>query len=153
MRSRRAPAGRRRRRPGGSLPSILDDVPVDQAHHAVHRVEQVEQRVGEVARRLRVEGGQAGADLLVAEAVEELADHTLELVTVDAKTPLSEVAGTLKKNAISQVPVLDGERVCGIIAENDVLNHLLEKGHGDDAIDEDEAKAASLSRRRPSLKG
>lgn len=48
---------------------------------------------------------------------------------------VQDVIEMMKLHGISQLPVMDGERVVGVVAENDVLNHLLAKGHGNDPID------------------
>lgn len=48
---------------------------------------------------------------------------------------VQDVIEMMKLHGISQLPVMDGDRVVGVVAENDVLNHLLAKGHGNDPID------------------
>jgi cystathionine beta-synthase len=51
------------------------------------------------------------------------------IVTADKGATLREVISLLKEHGISQVPVLDGGgRLCGLVAEVDLLNHLLVKG-------------------------
>jgi cystathionine beta-synthase len=49
---------------------------------------------------------------------------------------VQDVIEMMKLHGISQLPVMDGERVVGVVAENDVLNHLLSRGHGNDPVDE-----------------
>lgn len=50
---------------------------------------------------------------------------TREVVTVDTKTPLREVAAVMAANGISGVPVLDETgRVSGIISEKDFLSRM-----------------------------
>ena len=49
---------------------------------------------------------------------------------------VQDVIEMMKLHGISQLPLMDGERVAGVVAENDVLNHLLARGHGDDPVDE-----------------
>jgi len=51
--------------------------------------------------------------------------NPLKLVTVPATMPLRQVALTLKQNAISQVPVVDGERLVGLLSESAILSHIL----------------------------
>ncbi len=72
----------------------------------------------------------------VADIMETVGAAKRGVFTTNLGKKVSDVIEMMKAHGISQVPVLDGERVCGIIAENDVLNHLLEKGHGDDTIDD-----------------
>jgi CBS domain-containing protein len=45
-------------------------------------------------------------------------------VTIQADAPVSEAARILKKNRISGMPVLDGERLVGIVSESDLLRLL-----------------------------
>lgn len=49
---------------------------------------------------------------------------------------VQDVIEMMKLHGISQLPVMDGDRVVGVVAENDVLNHLLAKGHGNNPVDE-----------------
>lgn len=49
---------------------------------------------------------------------------------------VQEVVNAMKEYGISQLPVLDGNRITGIISESTVLDHLLNKGNHDDAIDQ-----------------
>ncbi len=51
-----------------------------------------------------------------------------KLITVGAETTVREAVATLKQHGISQLPVLDANRRhCGIVAEIDLLNFLVEK--------------------------
>lgn len=51
------------------------------------------------------------------------------IITANKNATLREVIALLKEHGISQVPVLDsGGRLCGLVAEVDLLNHLLVKG-------------------------
>lgn len=51
------------------------------------------------------------------------------IITANKEATLREVIALLKEHGISQVPVLDaGGRLCGLVAEVDLLNHLLVKG-------------------------
>lgn len=45
-------------------------------------------------------------------------------VTVTVDATVSDVAGLLKKYRIGGLPVMDGERVSGIVTENDILSLL-----------------------------
>jgi cystathionine beta-synthase len=49
----------------------------------------------------------------------------MNLVTVEAATPLAGVVETLKKHDISQVPVISGGKCVGIVAESHILSHIL----------------------------
>lgn len=52
------------------------------------------------------------------------------LYTASPDMPIREVVETMKSHGISQLPVLDGTKVVGIINESDVLSHML-RGEGD----------------------
>jgi cystathionine beta-synthase len=57
-----------------------------------------------------------------------------KLITVTASTSVREAVSTLKQHGISQLPVLDENgRHCGIVAEIDLLNHLV--AHEGGALD------------------
>lgn len=56
--------------------------------------------------------------------------------TAQVGDTVEEVITQMKTYGISQVPVLDGQRVVGIINESTVLNHLLSGGEHGDAIDD-----------------
>jgi CBS domain-containing protein len=45
-------------------------------------------------------------------------------VTVQAESPVSEAALLLRKNKISGMPVLDGEKLVGVVSESDLLRLL-----------------------------
>lgn len=49
---------------------------------------------------------------------------------------IDDVIALMKTHDISQLPVLDGSRVVGIVNESTVLNHLLDKGQHGDKIDD-----------------
>jgi cystathionine beta-synthase len=54
-----------------------------------------------------------------------------KLITITSETTVREAVSTLKQHGISQLPVLDGNgRHCGIVAEIDLLNFLVEHGGG-----------------------
>lgn len=53
-----------------------------------------------------------------------LPDRSLITVSVDA--PVSDVLRAFKAHGISQVPVLDGGKLAGIVTESDLLQHLFE---------------------------
>jgi cystathionine beta-synthase len=50
------------------------------------------------------------------------------IISVEKSSTMRQVIALLKDNGISQVPVLDAGRLCGLVAEVDLLNHLLVKG-------------------------
>jgi cystathionine beta-synthase len=59
-----------------------------------------------------------------------------ELVRSKKGDTIRQVIGRLKEHGISQVPVLDGEKMLGLVAEVDLLNHLARDGGKlDDLID------------------
>ena len=47
------------------------------------------------------------------------------LVTVDAATKMAEVVGLLKLHGVSQLPVVDGDKLLGIISEKQLLERAL----------------------------
>jgi cystathionine beta-synthase len=49
-----------------------------------------------------------------------------ELVTVPAKSKVTEVVGLLKLHGVSQLPVVDGKKLLGIISEKQLLERALE---------------------------
>ncbi len=55
--------------------------------------------------------------------------------TTSAGETVARVVAQMKEHGISQLPVIDGNRIVGIVNESDVLNHLLGEGSRDDAID------------------
>ncbi|HJZ83808.1 MAG TPA: pyridoxal-phosphate dependent enzyme [Polyangia bacterium] len=58
-----------------------------------------------------------------------------ELITAQKGETIRKVIGAMKEFGISQVPVLDGPKLVGILAEVDLLNHLVGEGKLDDVID------------------
>ncbi|MBH23980.1 MAG: pyridoxal-5'-phosphate-dependent protein subunit beta [Myxococcales bacterium] len=59
-----------------------------------------------------------------------------KLYTATNGMSVREVVGVMKSTGVSQLPVLSGERVVGIINETDVLNHMLnEDADADASID------------------
>ena len=61
---------------------------------------------------------------------------TRELFTADLGDKVAEVIDVMKQHGISQVPVVDGKEIVGLINETDLLDHLLEEGDRDEPIDE-----------------
>jgi cystathionine beta-synthase len=60
-----------------------------------------------------------------------------KLLSVEKTDSVRKVIGILKDNGFSQVPVLDKGRMVGLIAEADLLKHLITgEGKLDDAIDQ-----------------
>ena len=47
------------------------------------------------------------------------------MITALPQDGVQEIIGLMKKHGISQIPVLDGDRLLGIISEVDLLNALL----------------------------
>ena len=58
-----------------------------------------------------------------ATTVEEL--FTRKVVTVDEKTPIDEIATIMTQKKIYTIPVMDGNRMVGIIGKGDVIRTLL----------------------------
>jgi cystathionine beta-synthase len=58
------------------------------------------------------------------------------LITANRGDTIQKVIGLLKEHSISQLPVLDGGHMIGMVAEVDLLNHLVQsEGKLDDRID------------------
>ena len=58
------------------------------------------------------------------------------VISANRGDTIQKVIGLLKEHSISQVPVLDGGRMIGMVAEVDLLNHLVQsEGKLDDPID------------------
>ena len=51
---------------------------------------------------------------------------TRDLVTVPAESKVTEVVGLLKLHGVSQLPVVDGDKLLGIISEKQLLERALE---------------------------
>jgi CBS domain-containing protein len=58
---------------------------------------------------------------------------TPDPVTVRVNSPISEAAGLLRKYHIGGLPVMDGDRVAGIVTETDILS-LLDVGEISDDL-------------------
>jgi cystathionine beta-synthase len=59
-----------------------------------------------------------------------------KVITVNRGDSIRKVIGLLKEHSISQVPVMDTGRMAGLVAEVDLLNHLVRaEGKLDDPID------------------
>ncbi len=50
---------------------------------------------------------------------------TKAVVSIQAKTPINEAIGAMRRNGFSQLPVMDGERSVGSVSEGTLLDHLL----------------------------
>jgi CBS domain-containing protein len=77
--------------------------------------------------------------------VEEI--MTRELVTVDPETLLDEIVGLMERHRIKRVPVLEGEKLVGIVSRADFLRalaHALED-HSAVATDDEEIRARILA--------
>ena len=64
-----------------------------------------------------------------------LGDHPRDVITTNLGTSVSELVDVMKKEGISQLPVMDDGRVVGLISETNVLNHVLNGGESDAKID------------------
>jgi len=49
-------------------------------------------------------------------------------VTVQADAPVSDVATLMVDRDVSRVPVLDGDRLVGIISKSDIVRSLIVEG-------------------------
>ena len=58
-----------------------------------------------------------------ATTVEEL--FTREVVTVDEKTPIEEIATLMTRKKIYTIPVMDGNRLVGIVGKGDVIRTFI----------------------------
>jgi len=58
-----------------------------------------------------------------AATVEDL--YTKEVVTVDEKTPVDEIATLMTEKKIYTIPVLDGNRLVGVIGKADLIRTLV----------------------------
>lgn len=57
---------------------------------------------------------------------------TKEPVTCQAGDSIADVAGIMRSRKIGGVPVLDGEKLAGIVTETDIIKLLMTKGPSDD---------------------
>ena len=73
-------------------------------------------------------------DATVADILAEKEDPET-VYTASSGETVAEVIERMKQYGISQLPVLDGDEVVGIVNESDVLDHLLGDGGHDDAVD------------------
>ncbi|HOP46361.1 MAG TPA: CBS domain-containing protein [Desulfobacteraceae bacterium] len=60
---------------------------------------------------------------LNATTVEDL--YTREVITVDEKTPVDEIATIMAQKKIYTIPVIDGNRLVGIIGKSDLIRTLV----------------------------
>jgi CBS domain-containing protein/ribosome-associated translation inhibitor RaiA len=67
-------------------------------------------------------GGRSGADVRRGRTVEDL--MTSNVVSADPNTTLRQAANLMRSRKISCLPVLDGDRLVGIVTSNDVLDEL-----------------------------
>jgi CBS-domain-containing membrane protein len=58
-----------------------------------------------------------------ATTVEEL--YTTDVFTVDEKTPIDEIATLMEEKKIHTIPVMDGDRIVGIIGNADLIRTLV----------------------------
>ena len=57
---------------------------------------------------------------------------TKEPIVCNVNDSMSTVAGIMRKSKIGGLPVMDGEKIAGIVTETDVLKLLMAKGPSDD---------------------
>ncbi|MCK4784171.1 MAG: CBS domain-containing protein [Desulfobacteraceae bacterium] len=58
-----------------------------------------------------------------ATKVEDL--YTKKVVTVDEKTPIDEIATIMEQKKIYTIPVMDGDRLVGVVGKADLLRSLI----------------------------
>jgi CBS domain-containing protein len=58
-----------------------------------------------------------------ATTVEDL--YTKKVVTVDEKTPIDEIATIMEQKKIYTIPVMDGDRLVGVVGKADLLRSLI----------------------------
>ncbi|RVU42420.1 cystathionine beta-synthase [Lujinxingia sediminis] len=81
------------------------------------------------------ENGFLDEDRGVGTVADMLNGQKQTVFTTEKGASVAEVVGLMKTHGISQLPVIEGDRIVGIVSESDVLNHLLsEGGKGDDPI-------------------
>ncbi|TXD40796.1 cystathionine beta-synthase [Lujinxingia vulgaris] len=82
------------------------------------------------------ENGFLDEDRGVGTVADMLKGQEQTVYTTEKGASVAEVVGLMKTHGISQLPVIEGDRIVGIVNESDVLNHLLsEGGKGDDLVD------------------
>jgi CBS domain-containing protein len=79
-----------------------------------------------------------GRDVLAAEYVREhsrkVADvMTRHVITATSDTSLQDIAHLLEKNGIKRVPIVDGDRLVGIVSRANLLQALASAGKGGEA--------------------
>ncbi|MBN1276625.1 MAG: CBS domain-containing protein [Deltaproteobacteria bacterium] len=60
---------------------------------------------------------------LNATTVEDI--YTREVITVEEKTPIDEIATIMAQKKIYTIPVMDGDRLVGIIGKSDLIRTLV----------------------------
>lgn len=58
-----------------------------------------------------------------ATTVEDL--YTKNVITVDEKTPIDEIATVMEQKKIYTIPVMDGDRLVGVVGKADLLRSLI----------------------------
>ena len=58
-----------------------------------------------------------------ATTVEDL--YVKEVITVDEKTPVDEIATIMTQKKVYTIPVMDGDRIVGIIGKDDLIRTLV----------------------------
>ena len=71
------------------------------------------------------ENGFLGAEPTLGTVRELLAGRAQTLVTARSDDTLRNVIGKMKQHGVSQLPVVDGEQIRGIVSEVDVLRNLV----------------------------
>jgi CBS domain-containing protein len=54
-----------------------------------------------------------------------------EVVTIGADDPVEEVLATMKRHAVRRLPVIDGDRVVGMVSQADIARNLDDAQTGD----------------------
>ncbi len=127
----------------GALVGIVSEGDLIHRHEAhterkLHWWSAIAESPRELARTYSKEHGRLAKDVM-----------TDKVVTVDASTPLADVAALLDKHRIKRVPVLDGGRLVGVVSRANILQALLaasaEEGEADVEVDDRAIRKAILS--------
>lgn len=82
------------------------------------------------------ENGFLGSDVRLGTVAEVLQGKSRELVTARSDETLRSVIGKMKSHGISQIPVVDGAQIRGLVSEVDVLRNLVSgEAHLEGTID------------------
>ena len=64
--------------------------------------------------------------------------HTLDLISAQPKAPIMDVAIAMSEGRIGAIPVIEGERLVGILSERDLMTRVMVPGRDPEATPVDE---------------